>query len=30
VAEDLCLNRVVDNSLGSFDESRSQSGVKSE
>ena len=30
VAEDLCLNRVVDNSLGLFDENRSQSGVKSE
>jgi general secretion pathway protein A len=30
VAEDLCLNRVVDDSFGSFDESKSQSGVKSE
>jgi general secretion pathway protein A len=30
VAEDLCLNRVIDNSFGSFDESKSQSGVKSE
>jgi general secretion pathway protein A len=30
VAEDLCLNRAADNSFGSFDEGRSQSGVKSE
>ncbi|HVB56494.1 MAG TPA: AAA family ATPase [Candidatus Acidoferrales bacterium] len=30
VAEDLCLNRVAEDLSGSFDESKSQSGVKSE
>jgi general secretion pathway protein A len=30
VAEDLCLDRVVEGSIGAFDEGKSQSGVKSE
>jgi hypothetical protein len=30
VARDLCLDSVAEDSFGTFDESKSQSGVKSE